>query len=615
MKKRLCSLFMVLALLITTVVPVSAATVTINKNSITIQSGDTYQLQVMVDGRVAQATAWGSSDTNVAEVSQTGVVTGKAAGSAIVTAMVAGQSVECLVSVVKKSQSSTTRYNVLILDTSGSVKGTPLKRQKEAAKRFCKTVLGSSGKNYLAIVTLNTSPKVVCNFTDNQKTLEKKINGMKAKGGTNINMALQKAGTLLGKVKNGSNVMKNVILCSDGLPESGSKSAGGRYKKKDHKYYKYANAAYKTDVKLKNKKYFIYALGFFHNSTSKDLKFGKRLMKDLASKDKYYVVTNTKDVDKVLNDIAKKITKTVMNKTSIVLYEGETYQLNVQVNGVTKKAQWKSNNSAIASVNSSGKVTAKKAGTTVVTGTVNGKSVTCKVVVKKKKAAPSKPSLSLSHSKINVYVNKTVQLKATITGKSKKGKWSSADKSIATVDQTGKVKGIKVGKTTVTVTANGIKRTCEVNVIVKHPTYSQYFMVKPTKSHYGNQKINEYGVRLVTNEDAVITKCAVYIEKSGSTCRRTIACKGNNITYATYVPYLAMNGKIIYDGLTTYNINTFSLRSDYNGVWSRSANYSLITANLTDANGRQLAISSTGVAGKNTKIFYDKSKMIEWMNK
>lgn len=141
MKKRLCSLFMVIALLITTVVPVSAATVTISKNSITIQSGDTYQLNVMVDGNVTQATAWGSSDTNVAEVSQTGVVTGKAAGSAIVTAMVAGQSVECLVTVVKRSQSSTTRYNVLILDTSGSVKGTPLKRQKEAAKDFAEQFL------------------------------------------------------------------------------------------------------------------------------------------------------------------------------------------------------------------------------------------------------------------------------------------------------------------------------------------------------------------------------------------------------------------------------------------------------------------------------------------
>lgn len=140
-------------------------------------------------------------------------------------------------------------------------------------------------------------------------------------------------------------------------------------------------------------------------------------------------------------------------------------------------------------------------------------------------------------------------------------------------------------------------------------------MVKPTKSSYGDKKINEYGVRLVTNEDAVITKCAVYIEKNGSTCKRTIACKGSNITYARYVPYLAWNGKVVYDGLTTYNINTFSLRSDYKGVWSISGSYDMITANLTDANGKDLAIASTGVAGKNTKIFYDKAKMIEWMNK
>ena len=367
MKQRFCAMILTLVLLFTTIIPVSAETpVTISKTSITIQSGDTYQLKVLVNGKSVQATAWGSSDTSVATVSETGVVTGKAAGSAVITAMVSGTSVECLVSVVKKSTSKTTRYNVLILDTSGSVAGTPLKREKEAAKRFCKTVLASDGNNYLAVVSLNSSPKVLCNFTSSLNTLNKSISNAKAKGGTNMNKAFEKAGQLLGKVSGGSNVMKNIILCSDGLPETGSQTAKGRYKSSDHSYYKYANATYNTDVKLKNKKYFVYALGFFHNSKGKDLKFGKRLMKDLASKDKYYVVTNPKDIDKVFDDIADKITKTTINKSAITLYVGDTYQLTTMVNGVTKKAKWKSSKSSIATVNSSGKVTAKKEGKTIV---------------------------------------------------------------------------------------------------------------------------------------------------------------------------------------------------------------------------------------------------------
>lgn len=595
--------------------PVTAkAAVSISKSSITIQTGDTYQLKVKSNGKVTKASAWGSSDTSVATVSQSGVVKGKAAGSAVITAMVKGSSVECLVSVVKKSTNQTTRYNVLILDTSGSMSGESLKKEKEAAKRFCKTILASDGNNYLAVVTLNYSARVLCNFTNSQSTLNKCINSATAGGGTNMNDALQTAGDLLSKVPNGSKVMKNVILCSDGLPNVGSTTYSGRYKSSDHSDYMYANATYNTDVKLKNKNYFIYALGFFHNSTNNDLKFGKRLMKDLASKDKYYIVVDSKDIDKVFNDIAQKITKITMSKSSLTLYTGDTYSLSVQENGAAKTAKWKSSKTSVATVSQSGKVTAKKAGTTTITGTLNGKSVTCKVTVKNKKITV-KPKIKLNQSSATIYVRKSIQLKATVTGKSKTVKWKTSNSSIATVNKNGKVTGKKAGKVTITASANGVKATCIVTVKIKHPTYSQYFMVSPRKSKYGSSTIDEYGVRLNVNQDASIKKCAVYLEKSGNSYKRTIACKGTNILWASYVPYLARNGKIIYDGTTSSRINTFSLSKNSSGIWSRNGNYDLITANLEDANGRQLAVQSTGVAGKNTKIFYNKSKMIKWLEK
>ena len=142
MKKAFFTMFLTMLLVFTMSIPVLAeTTVSISKSSITIQTEDTYQLEVLVNGASVQATAWGSSDPSVATVSENGLVTGKAAGSAVITAMVEGRSVECLVSVVRKSTSKTTRYNVLILDTSGSMKGTSLKKEKEAAKRFCQTCL------------------------------------------------------------------------------------------------------------------------------------------------------------------------------------------------------------------------------------------------------------------------------------------------------------------------------------------------------------------------------------------------------------------------------------------------------------------------------------------
>ncbi len=615
MKKRFIAMLLVFFMLFSMDFSVAHATskVSISKNSFTIEVGKTYKLNALVNGKKVTADAWASSDTSVATVNQDGLVKAKAAGSTVITAIVEGTSVESLVSVVKKSTVKTKRYNVLILDISGSMEGTPLKREKEAAKRFCKTVLNTDGANYIALVTLNASSKVTCEFTTSLSKLEKAIDKVTASGGTDMNTAFKKAGNLLDKIKDNKNTMKNIILCSDGIPQNGSKSSSGKYKSSDHEYFNYANTVYKTDSSLKKKGYFIYALGFFHNSTGNDLKFGKRLMKDLASKDKYYIVTDPNDIDEVFDTIANNITKTSINKSSLTLYVKDTYTLKAYVNGKQKSATWKSSKPSIATVNKNGKVTAKKAGTTTITGTVKGKKVTCKVTVKNKKVATS---IKLNKSKATVYVKKTLQLKATVTGTKKSVTWSSSNKKIATVNKNGKVTGVKAGKATISATVNGKKATCVVTVKIKHPTYSQYFMVKSCKSRYGDKTINEYGVRLVTNKEAVITKCAVYLKKTGnSSYSRTIACKGKNITYATYVPYLAKNGKIIYDGLSTYGINTFSLRQDSYGVWSSKGSYSTINANLVDANGKLLTVKSTGVAGKNTKIFYDLSKMKAWMNK
>lgn len=549
MKKRLGAIILIFLLVVAAAIPASAARINISKNSVTLEVGQTYQLHVTVDGTTSNAQAWASSDRSVAEVSQTGLVTAKEKGSAVITGMVNGTSVECLVSVVEQTTNKAVRYNVLILDASGSVRGKALKREKEAAKRFLKTVLNAEGDNYFALISLSTKAKVICNFTDKYDVLAKAVNKMKARGGTNMNQAFLQADQLLSRVKSGDKIIKNVVLCSDGLPEDGTKAAQGRYKAKNHKFYKYANAVYKTDVNMKQKNYFIYALGFFHNSDGKDLEFGKKLMRDLASKNRYYIVRKTKDIDKVFKKIANKIKKTTKNEPQPI-----------------------------------------------------------------KKEKTSQNTIRLNKSSITIYVGETVKLKATVKGKNNKVTWKSANKAVAKVNKKGKVTGMSRGQVKITAKANGKKATCIVNVIIKHPTYSQYFMVNPQKSRYGSSVIDEYGVRLVTNEEAVIKKCAVYVKKNiDGSYYRTMACTGDNITYAKYVPYLARNGKIIYEGGTTSRIYTYYLSKGSDGVWSKGGNYGLIKANLEDAYGNDLAVESTGVSGKNTQIFDDLTAMKAWL--
>lgn len=617
MKKQLCAFFLALAMVLSLLAPAgtakAASTVTISQSSATIQAGESIQLSALVDNVQADA-SWGSSDTSVASVDQTGLVTGIAPGSSVITAMAGGTTAECLISVVNPSSGGTTRYNVLILDTSGSVKGTPLKREKAAAKRFCKKVLGSAGDNYVALVTLNSSSSVVCSFTSDYSALSSAISKLKAGGKTNMNQALKKAGTLLGKVSGGSEVMKNVILCSDGLPQTGSKSTSGRYKASDHKDYKYANPTYRTDVKLKNKGYFIYALGFFHNSSGDDLAFGKKLMKDLASKNKYYVVTSAKKIDDVFDDIADQITSTTISKKSLTLYVGESATLSVLVDGVATAASWKSSKTSIATVSSSGKVKGVKKGKCKITGTVDGKSVTCTVTVKNKKTTSSKPSISLNKSSATIYAGNTLQLKATVKGSSSTVKWSTSDKSIATVTKSGKVKGISEGTVTITAKANGVTATCTVNVIVKHQDYSVYISIPASKCYYG-KVIDEVGLVVTVNEGAVITKCGAYWSEKNGSPYVAVGVTGTNITSAKLVAYFSRSGTVLYtNGYSkgTTHLNIISMRADSDGIWSYGGNFSSIRLNYHDENRNDISAKGTGT-GRNVQNFNSEEELVAWL--
>lgn len=101
------TVILVLAILLANFHMVFAASgIAISKSSLTITSGQTYQLQVTVDGKATDA-SWSSSDASVASVNSSGLVTGKAAGSAVIKATVDQVSVECLVSVLKNAE-----YNI-----------------------------------------------------------------------------------------------------------------------------------------------------------------------------------------------------------------------------------------------------------------------------------------------------------------------------------------------------------------------------------------------------------------------------------------------------------------------------------------------------------------------
>ena len=69
-----------------------------------------------------------------------------------------------------------------------------------------------------------------------------------------------------------------------------------------------------------------------------------------------------------------------ISKTTATMYVGQTTTL--KISGTKTTAKWSSSNKSIATVNSKGKVTAKKKGNATITAKVGKKKYTCKVTVK-----------------------------------------------------------------------------------------------------------------------------------------------------------------------------------------------------------------------------------------
>lgn len=131
--------------------------------------------------------------------------------------------------------------------------------------------------------------------------------------------------------------------------------------------------------------------------------------------------------------------------------------------------KWSSNKPSIASVDeNTGVITAHKVGYASITATAtDGSGVFASTTIQ---VTPLKVSAISIPEKLNVLWSTTETLVAMATPEladNKKLSWSSDDNNIATVTQTGVVKGVNVGTTNITATAtdgSGVSATCKVTV-------------------------------------------------------------------------------------------------------------------------------------------------------
>ena len=247
------------------------------------------------------------------------------------------------------------------------------------------------------------------------------------------------------------------------------------------------------------------------------------------------------------------ITGISLNKSTTSLTEGESETLTATITPSNatgdKTVKWSSSNEAVAAVDSNGKVTAKKAGTAVITATSsNGKTAGCTVTVKQKEIAIT--GISLNKSTTSLTEGESETLTATITPSNATGdktvKWSSSNEAVAAVDSNGKVTAKKAGTAVITATSsNGKTAGCTVK---QKDTYTGLRDVNGTLTYFNNGQA-----------DKTYTGFVSYAGNNYYVINGVVDTSYTNVTYDGKDWLYVENGKVRYD----YT----GIRPNENGWW------------------------------------------------
>ena len=127
--------------------------------------------------------------------------------------------------------------------------------------------------------------------------------------------------------------------------------------------------------------------------------------------------------------------------------------------------EWKSSNTAVATVSSDGTVTCKGEGKCTITATVDGKEGKCNVTYSPNIVHVTSVIVTPSSITENVSVGSTKKLTANVepgNATDKTVTWKSSNTAVATVSSDGTVTCKGIGTATITATADGVPGKCEV---------------------------------------------------------------------------------------------------------------------------------------------------------
>ncbi len=489
------------------IIPVTS--VTLDKSSYDLSLGESFTLtaSVLPDNATDKTVTWSSSNTSVAKV-ENGVVTSCGLGEAIITAKSGDKMTSCNVRVIIPVSGVT-----LNLSTAEMLVGESLALKAEVAPSNAtdKVLTWSSSDATIATVDNNgvvkalKAGKVTITAKAGEKiaTCEVIVNPVPVSGitldKTSVELLEGETITLKATVSPDNATDKTVVWSTSDASIATVDNKGVVKAIKVGKVTITAKAGDKTatcEVTVKT----VPVSGIVLDKTSVELLEGETItLKATVSPDNATdktVTWSTSDatiatvdnngVVKAINVgkviiTAKAGDKTatcevtvkpvpvsgiVLDKTSVELLEGETTTLKATVspdNATDKTVAWSTSDASIATVDNNGVVKAIKVGKVTITAKAGDKTATCEVTVKPVPVS----GIVLDKTTIELLEGETTTLKATVEPSNATDKtvtWSTSDASIATVDNNGVVKAIKVGKVTITAKAGDKTATCEVTV-------------------------------------------------------------------------------------------------------------------------------------------------------
>ncbi len=421
---------------------VSVTGVTLNKTSTSIQVGGTETLTATVSPKDAanKKVTWKSSNAAIASVDANGKVTGVKAGEATIT-------------VTTEDGGKTATCKVTVSDKEIKVTGVKLNKSETSLlvggnETLTATVLPEDATNQN--VTWKSDKPEIASVDANGK-----VTGVKA-GEATITVTTEDGG--------------KTATCKVTVSDKEIKVTGVKLNKSETSIFVGGSETLTATVAPAD-------------ATNQKVTW-KSDKPEIATVDANGKVTGVKAGEATITvtteDGAKtatcKVTVTIpvtgvtLNKTETSIFVGGSETLTATVapaDATNQKVTWKSDKPEIATVDANGKVTGVKAGEATITVTTEdgGKTATCKVTVK--------PNLvsEITLAALAIYVGESETITATVKPDDATNKaltWTSSDETVATVDATGKVTGVKIGTTTITATAqdgSGVSGSCTVTVL------------------------------------------------------------------------------------------------------------------------------------------------------